>query len=334
MTHVSEISAARRYGQFLADAAGIGPIQAGKLAIAITEAGTNILKHAADGWLIISAARYNGCNGVEVLALDRGEGIADIGQSLRDGVSTSGTAGTGLGAMRRLSNTFDLYSAPSLGAAVYLFICAAASTDVISEGMRESPPQRLQIGAVCLPITGEDQCGDDWDLHQDQYGATMLVVDGLGHGPGAALAAQAAVASARLAADKAPVEVMEAMHTALASTRGAAAAVARVVFDNDSLTFVGVGNIAASVTDGEQNQHLMSHNGIVGHNLRKVQAMTASWPVGACCILCSDGIGTQWDLKRYPGLMACHPALIAGVLYRDFMRVRDDATVLVIKRLS
>ena len=54
---------------------------------------------------------------------------------------------------------------------------------------------------------------------------------------------------------------------------------------------------------------------------------------GSCSIFCSDGIGTQWNLQLYPGLRACHPALIAGVLYRDFFRVRDDATVVVIKRL-
>ncbi|MES2830395.1 MAG: anti-sigma regulatory factor [Pseudomonadota bacterium] len=334
MAHASEISAARRHGQVLADEAGIGSIQAGKLAIAVTEAGTNILKHAVEGWLVISAATQNGCAGVEVLALDIGEGIANIGQSLRDGVSTSGTAGTGLGAMRRLSDTFDLYSAPAQGTAVYMFIGAAPSTDMLPEGMMQALPQRLQAGAVCLPVAGEDQCGDDWDLEQDQHGATIVVVDGLGHGPGAATAAHAAVASVRRSADKTPITMMQAMHTALAPTRGAAAAVARLTFNDDNLTFVGVGNITASVQDQERSQHLMSHNGIVGHNLRKAQAMPARWAVGACCILCSDGIGTQWNLNRYPGLLSCHPALIAGVLYRDFKRLRDDATVLVIKRLN
>jgi hypothetical protein len=45
----------------------------------------------------------------------------------------------------------------------------------------------------------------------------------------------------------------------------------------------------------------------------------------------SDGIATQWDLGRYPGLLARDPSLIAGVLYRDFLRGRDDATVVVLK---
>lgn len=334
MTHASEVSAARRHGQLLAEQVGIGPNQAGKLAIAITEAGTNILKHGSDGWLVISAARHNGCDGVEVMALDRGKGIANISQSLRDGVSTTGTAGTGLGAMRRLSDIFDLYSTPTLGTAVFLFIGDATGFDGRLDGIRSAAPQRLQIGAVCLPIAGEEECGDDWEVVQDEQSATILVVDGLGHGPGAAQAAHAAVAHLRMESGKTPLALVHSLHTALGATRGAAALIAQLRLEGDCLSFVGVGNIAARVIDGDQNQHLVSHNGIVGHNLRKVQSLSVRWPVGACCVVCSDGIATQWDIANYPGLLACHATLIAGVLYRDFLRLRDDATVLVLKRLS
>ena len=43
----------------------------------------------------------------------------------------------------------------------------------------------------------------------------------------------------------------------------------------------------------------------------------------------SDGLTTHWTLERLPGLAARHPSLIAGVLYRDFKRGRDDVTVVV-----
>ena len=45
--------------------------------------------------------------------------------------------------------------------------------------------------------------------------------------------------------------------------------------------------------------------------------------------MASDGLATRWDLERYPGLLAHHPAVVAGVLYRDFGRARDDVTVVV-----
>jgi hypothetical protein len=44
----------------------------------------------------------------------------------------------------------------------------------------------------------------------------------------------------------------------------------------------------------------------------------------------SDGILARWRMDAYPGLMTAHPALLAGVIYRDFTRDRDDATVVVL----
>ena len=169
---------------------------------------------------------------------------------------------------------------------------------------------------------------------EDHVGLRLMVADGLGHGPGAALASQAAVAVLQAQETLEPAAMIEAMHAALQTTRGAAAVAARLDFQQDRIQMAGVGNISACVIQGETRRQLISHNGIVGHNLRKVQEFGAEWTPGALAICCSDGIGTQWDLRAYPGLQNCHPALIAAVLYRDFMRLRDDATVLVIQRLN
>jgi hypothetical protein len=48
----------------------------------------------------------------------------------------------------------------------------------------------------------------------------------------------------------------------------------------------------------------------------------------------SDGLLTNWSLDAYPGLLTRHPALIAGVMYRDFRRGRDDVTVLAVRRAA
>jgi len=48
-------------------------------------------------------------------------------------------------------------------------------------------------------------------------------------------------------------------------------------------------------------------------------------------VLHSDGLVSHWSLDAYPGLAARDPSLIAGILYRDFTRGRDDVTVVVAK---
>ena len=74
---------------------------------------------------------------------------------------------------------------------------------------------------------------------------------------------------------------------------------------------------------------MVSHNGTAGHNASRVQEFTYPVPPDAMILLCSDGLSTQWDLGGYPGLRRRSPSVIAGVLYRDFSRRRDDVSVVV-----
>ena len=96
--------------------------------------------------------------------------------------------------------------------------------------------------------------------------------------------------------------------------------------------FVGVGNVAASIVaaDGE-GRNLVSHNGTVGHQLRRVQTFRYPWPAGAALVLATDGIRTQWRLADAPGLVRHDPTVVAAALWRDHARGRDDATVVVVR---
>ena len=324
ITHASDVAAVRRAGQKLADSLGFTEVRAGELALIITEAATNILKHAGEGAMHVGPAQSPAGVGVDVLALDKGPGIADLDNCLRDGVSTAGTAGTGLGALYRLSDEFDVYSTPGAGAAFFmrLWLDGAAPH-----------PCGVDVGALWTPIAGEDACGDGWAVACGGGGATVLASDGLGHGPNAAAASNAAIDALAGSGPIGAGEMVHAAHDALRSTRGAALAAARIDFARAELTFAGVGNIAGVVID-DTRRALVSHNGIVGHNMRKVQEFSVPFGPGALCILCSDGIQTQWDLARYPGLQARSPALIAAVLMRDFIRGRDDAMVVVVRRVA
>jgi anti-sigma regulatory factor (Ser/Thr protein kinase) len=317
ITHASDIAAARRAGQRLADAAGFDDVRAGQLALVITESATNILKHAGDGNLVLSCVHAGDVQGIDVLAIDAGPGIANIGQALRDGNSSTGTSGTGLGALYRLSDQFDVYALRGKGAVFFMRLWRTPSPDL-----------HLASGGISLPLAGETENGDAWAVATLRQHTALLMVDGLGHGPLAAAAASAAVATLELQPALRPAEQIHACHAALRGTRGAALALALYDAPARQLHFAGIGNVSACIMDTNGRRQLTSYNGIVGHNLRKVQEFTLDCAPGALIVMATDGIGTQWDLNQYPGLGVCDTSVVAAVLHRDFARARDDASVL------
>jgi anti-sigma regulatory factor (Ser/Thr protein kinase) len=323
VSETSEVGQARRAALTLAIRAGLDETAAGRVAIAATELATNLAKHAKGGYLLARPLRQGDEDGVELLAVDRGPGLGDISKSMRDGYSTSGTSGTGLGAARRQSQAFDIHSLAGRGTTVVARILPESRRAV------DLNP-RLEHGVVCLPAPHEEAPGDGWLVHHAAGRSLYVVVDGLGHGPLAAQAAQEALRVASENLSEAPGEMLSLMHAALRATRGAAAAVAECDWATRRLRFAGIGNISAAlVTQDLNSRSLMSHNGIVGHQLRRVHELDFTWPPGAILVLHSDGLSAQWKPSDYPGLPHRHPALLAAALHRDHVRSRDDATVLV-----
>lgn len=322
MTDASRTGEARRLASAMARDLGFGETEAGKVAVVVTEAARNLVAHAAGGELLLAPLDEDGVAGIEVLALDRGPGMADVAACLRDGYSTAGTPGTGLGAIARLSAVFDVHSLPGVGTA----LVARLRARPLPQPAGRRP---LEVGAVCLARPGEAVCGDGWAAGHRPDRSLLLLSDGLGHGPAAAEASRAAAAVFRRTLDRGPAEILEAAHAALRSTRGAAVAVAEVDLARRAVRFAGVGNIAAAVVSAGACRGMVSHNGTLGHEVLRIQEFGYAWPPDACLVMHSDGLATRWSLDRYPGLAARHPSLAAGVLYRDYARSRDDVTVLV-----
>lgn len=319
----SGVAEARHRAANVARSAHLDETAAGELAIAVTEAAGNIVKHAGQGSLLLRALDGGDRTGVEAIALDRGPGMANIAESMRDGHSTAGSPGTGLGSLQRMTTRFELWSAPGKG--------TIARFEVWPKALGAPAKGRWSAGAVCVPKPGEDVCGDDW-LVVERSGRLMLfVADGLGHGPAAASASRAGVAAARKHAAMKSHEIMEEVHAALRPTRGAAAAVALVQPEKGVCNYCGIGNISACIRNGGLNRSMVSHNGILGHQVRKIHDFQYPFPAGGLLIAHSDGIGTHWDLAGYPGLEMRHPALVAAALYRDHCRGRDDATVVAVR---
>jgi anti-sigma regulatory factor (Ser/Thr protein kinase) len=318
----SQVAEARRGAVAVAQSLGFGAEDAGRVAIVATELATNLIKHGMGGELLVGAFEDRTGQGVECLALDKGPGMADVAASLRDGHSTAGSAGTGLGAIARGSHVVDIYSRPGLGTAILVRLGQGRPATA------KPSPEPLS-GVVNLPIRGEEACGDAWCIKSHASGFKLMVADGLGHGPIAAEAAHAAVRVFIAHHPQTPGVLIERMHDALRPTRGAAVAVADIDVGRSHVVFAGIGNIAGVVIAGEESRRMVSHNGTVGHIAKRVQEFTYPFEGSPLVVMCSDGLGTSWTLDRYPGLRLRHPALIAGVLYRDFNRGRDDVTVLV-----
>lgn len=318
----SSTAEARRAGARMAISLGFSETKAGEAAIVITEAARNAVIYGGGGQLVLSGIRSTSETRMDILALDRGPGIPDLSRALEDGYSTGGTPGTGLGAIKRKATVFDVFS-NSKGTAVFARIAQGATS--------QRSTTSVEFAGLTAPFPGESVCGDNlaWEVNGDR--CAVLVADGLGHGPHAAEAADEAVRTFRAHSNEPPVEVISRLHDALKKTRGAAAAMAEIRPNAGTLTYTGVGNIAGSILSNTLSRSLVSHNGTLGHIMPRVQEFKVEWPRDGILIMHSDGLQSRWDLSHYPGLLARRPALIGGVLLRDFRRERDDASILVMK---
>jgi anti-sigma regulatory factor (Ser/Thr protein kinase) len=317
----SEVGEARRAAAGLAHHKGFSQDVEARIALVATELATNLLKHAGEGLVAINEFVDADGSGIELIALDKGPGIADVARCLVDGFSTVGSHGTGLGAIARVSDSYAIYSRPGIGTVV---MARFLTTNV-------DPPGGLEIGVVIDTYPGESVCGDGWITMNGRKGDTLLLVDGSGHGSHAAHAAETAAQAFADNIDKECVPLVEAIHRALAPTRGAALAVARIDREARVVRFVGVGNIGAVLANGGEARRMASYNGTAGHVAPRIREFTYPFTGRPLVILHSDGLSARWEIAAYPGLAAGHPSLVAGLLFRHHRRDRDDATVVAMR---
>ena len=318
---LTQPGAARRAAAAMASSLDFDEIKSGQVGIIVTELSRNIALHGGGGNVILSAWKTPHESQIVVLAMDKGRGIKDVGRALEDGFSTAGTSGTGLGAVQRMADRFDLFT-QATGTVVLAEIRGKKS---LSQEVDEA------VGGISIPVNGETICGDNFAVAFSPERSLFMVVDGLGHGPIAGEASTAALEVFYKWTTASPGELVERLHKALKSTRGASIAVAEVMPKREQLVYAGVGNISGVIVSAYSNvsRSMVSHNGIIGHQMAHCVEFTYPWSNDSSLVMHSDGISNLWNLKSYPGLIYKPPAVIAGVLYRDLVRLHDDATVLV-----
>jgi anti-sigma regulatory factor (Ser/Thr protein kinase) len=313
----SAASGARSAAVVLARQVAFPDSRIDQLSLAVTEAASNLYKHASQGALLLRICRDAQTAGIELVTIDAGPGINDVGAALRDGHSTTATLGIGLGAIRRIADSCDLYSRDR-------------GTVLVARFWKQ--PYRPSVGdcaGLIRPITGETECGDSYGVAREGDVLTGIVCDGLGHGPLAAAASREAVSVVRETPADEPAILLERIHRRMAGTRGGAVAIGRI--EGQTVSFAGLGNIAAWIVGNDTRQGMISVPGIAGHQARRFRQFEFTLPPEAVVILHSDGLSSRWDIRQLPGLTARDPLAIAAALLGEAGVHRDDTGVLVLK---
>ncbi|SFI61239.1 SpoIIE family protein phosphatase [Amycolatopsis sacchari] len=311
------VGRARRLAAAVAQQQGLPMAQVHRVALAATELATNLTKHAGRGVFSV----VPGPGQLDLLAVDKGPGVARMETSMRDGYSTTGTMGAGLGSIRRAADFFDAYSLPGRG------------TAVLARWRNGEPLSGVRVGAARLTAAGETACGDMWTAVPSGASVAVALSDGLGHGEAAAKASGAAIETVAAHASLGPARILDAMQQSLARTRGATVAVASVAPASGRLRFAGIGNIATRryPEPGAPVQRLLSRPGIVGvAGTNRAADSTDSWSPRSWLVLQTDGVSDRWSADDWPGLLRHDPAIVAGWILGQHGRGRDDACVVAV----
>lgn len=322
--------------------AGLAPADRAGFALIATELATNLARHAREGRLVATATDPGPAAWVQLAAVDRGPGIPDVGAAMADGYSTARSLGGGLGACRRAAAVFDLWTSTvstrldrtvTPGTVIIARVGPGAlfnPTNPTGPTGPGSPTAHIRVGGILSARPGEQESGDAWGVTWDAGSITLVIMDGLGHGPDAAKAVANGLdelITPSTSADD-PVTLLGRLDRRLAGGRGAVAAVARL--SQHQLTFGGVGNIGARLGPGGHAHGLVSSMGTLGLGQRlRPQASVTPWRGPSLFTAHSDGIRPSWDLYRYPGVTGHDPAVMAALIWRDGATRGDDAAVVI-----
>ena len=303
--------------------------ESGKINIIVSELCTNLIRHANGGEILFKAIEENGTTqGVEILSIDKGVGMKYPEKMLVDGVSTFGSSGEGLGAIKRLSHEFDIYSIPRSGTIVLSRFFKKVKKE------RHPETRKLKIAGVTVAKAGQALSGDAWALIEKSGGILVMAADGLGHGQEANEAAVAAIAVFENSQGPSMVDVLKEIHQSIKKSRGIVGGLLKFDLQDSTLSFCGVGNIGGKIISEGRIKNLLSYNGTIGHSMpNSLHIHNFELQSRDMILVHSDGLQSRWDLGKYPSIGAHDPAIIAAILYRDYSRGNDDTLVVAAKIL-
>lgn len=322
--HEADVMGVRRAMKAFAQGIGFAAQAAEELALVVVELGTNLLRHAGGGRLMISMLNREGRVGVQVESLDEGPGIPSVEEALADGYSTRGGCGTGLGTVNRLMDSMEIDTRHKRGTRI---LCRRWLR-VVVPAIEGCP---LSIGVATRP---KDEVNGDEFVAKTWGGALLAgVIDGCGHGPLARRAAVAARQYVETHYELDLVTLFAGVERACRGTRGVVMALARFHWLEGRVEFASVGNISTRVLKDSRDAggpSLAVRRGIIGVQAPKALETRFGWARGQVLVMHSDGVGTHWEGAMLQDLRPQGAEVMAATLLRRMGRSGDDATVVVV----
>ncbi|GAB3954889.1 serine/threonine protein kinase [Spirosoma harenae] len=330
-THVRFLAADRSYLASIKKGINQLGIQVGfqaqrlsELDLITSEMATNLVKHARGGEILVRCFQTPDNAGLELISIDNGPGMADPVKMMQDGMSTTSTLGHGLGSINRLADQTQLYSLKGWGT---ILLARIYKKPLISSSTMRTG---FDYRSVLVAKPGEAVCGDGCYVKLAGSQIKLFLGDGLGHGPEAHQAVQAAINAFRYCPDQQPADIIRHIHQSVKKTRGLVGSV--VVYDNQNKqwNWCGVGNISTRISSAITNKNFLSYNGIIGMNLpATMNNHILPLERGQLLIMCSDGVQSRWDITRYTSIQRYDLSILAAAIYKDYSRHTDDTSVFV-----
>lgn len=308
---------------------GFSEVGAEQIAIAAIELAENLVKHRCiDGRITISCLSLGKYHAIEIVATDVGPGIASVETVLRDGASSAGTMGCGLGAVKRLMDDFEIMSSTeSFDSYIKQGTIIVARKWLV----RPKKTVNFSVGAASRPFPDFINNGDAFYAAQNGKQIFVAVVDGLGHGKEAEEASQAVINSLDGLIDAPFEESFPVLNNVLRGTRGAVMTAVRLDEEKREFSHASVGNVEIRIAPYMKHTPV-TRPGIMGrHKIDNLAVHNYSWPRKGVLVMYSDGVRGGWDLQKNSELLSHSPSVIAHYLIRHYGRDHDDATALVIK---
>ncbi|MGE3807993.1 MAG: ATP-binding protein [Gemmataceae bacterium] len=318
------MAVARRAARLLAERQGFDSTGSEEIALVVAELAWNLVKHARGGKLALTPITASGRLGIEIESVDRGPGIPAIDWALQDGVSTAGSLGYGLGTVNRLMDRLDISSEPEQGTRI---VCQKW----VRTQEASATPCPLEFGVASRAHPQMDVNGDAFVLTRWEDNALVGVIDGLGHGPLALRAAQAARRFVETHCDQPLEEIFRGVEHECKATRGVVMALSRFDWIAGTMSFASIGNIEARLLGYQEPENFVVRRGVLGSGAPKPKVSTHRWQRQCLLVLHSDGISSHWQREDVTDFTGQSASDLAAILLRRFAKLDDDATVLVVR---
>jgi hypothetical protein len=189
----------------------------------------------------------------------------------------------------------------------------------------------IDWGLATRPHPGETESGDAALVTEHAHGTLIAVIDGLGHGPEAAFAADSARASIERHAGESLTDVMLACHDALLGSRGCALTLASIDPERNSLEWLAIGNVECALVwpdrlGARRSERVVPRGGVVGYKLPHLLIATHEIVRGASLFFATDGIR---EVFLGDAVLTDPPGYSSERLLSRHAIATDDALVLV-----